>query len=411
MNKTKKKQRSLFIANTLAAILHTALFILIIVRQQNQTSECDNQLNEAILCSNGSYYNKGDEIDSDCQEIFVCKDGSIVDNETQCTADNPRQKVCTNGFVLDNESTCTCKARTRVNLLRDFYVNEYRRDKCALDNYNEKCEYWPYAGTKETGECLDLNQLLLLFTGITVLAHVVYAVSSYPTLKCSFYLKNVFSGKNPLRWIEYALSAPVMLIILAVLSSVRNRNQLLLIYIATFIQMFQGWYVEDAISKRNFRATILPLFIGWLLLIFAWIGVFDSWYSNINESFDTYKECGKTEDARDAIQEAAMPPEGIVHLIFVTFALFASFGVLNVVNVLHAKFSKTYTNKNNFFQYEIGYIILSFVSKAMLIVWCIFSIFEGELSWLQVCASTDMRTCLRKILIERSDFNKGSNTS
>ena len=52
--------------------------------------------------------------------------------------------------------------------------------------------------------------------------------------------------------------------------------------------------------------------------------------------------------------------------------------------------------KINFKSYELCYIILSFLAKATLIIWCMSSVFKGGLQWLigEGCADSSEQECI-----------------
>ena len=382
-------------------MLHSGLLAFIIWRFNKDKKLCNGFTeddNEAVVCKNGAHYKvseKGEQTCMNSKQVYVCRDGLVVENESDC---NQKAKVCTDGFVIDRDKSCNCKKNTKnVALLRNTYMNEYLRDSWA--DYDEKCEFWPYIGTKKTGINLNLYFLLIMFTVVTVIAHLFYAFTSgYTKIFSSYYYNYIEKSHNPFRWIEYSITAPTMLVILAILASVRDQNTLLLLGVASGIQMLQGWYIEDALRKTKIeKLRVVGHFgIGVLLLVITWVVVFDNWYRGIKNSFDTYDSCTNTTDAKNTVKELAMPPKAIVHVILITFLLFSCFGGVSFTQILTA-----ISNINiKYIKFEYAYIALSFISKALLIIFCAFSIFEGELTWLQTCPSNEIKTCIRKILID-----------
>jgi hypothetical protein len=455
------KYKKLFRANVSAAVLHTILLVLIVYRYLEDKKLCKNEDDsdrEVIVCKNkcaddkpncrttsGFFYFEGDKYACPKEDrVQFCPDGTPVLDATDCQG-NKTMKVCTNGYLIDPEGPekCQClKNSKKVELLRDAYINDYRRDTCT--DYDEKCEYWPYIGYKKAGANVNMYTLIVFFTVVTILAHVVYAVGGYTKLPKAYYniksslsiLKDewkvaskndrseleeniskikenmykimntesekhyynkiISNGHNPLRWIEYSLSAPVMLIILALLCSVRNQNQLILLGVAAAVQIMQGWFIEDAIVQKKYTRAWVHFGIAVGLLVATWYGVLDSWYRGIQSSFQTYKDCSDSERGQKAIDKMAMPPQAIEHVIIIVLLLFAVFGFISFVHLFRA--SRGY--EVNFKNYEFAYILMSFISKATLIMFCVFSIFEGELTWLQSYSTHEMKTRLRKILID-----------
>lgn len=403
-----------------AFLAHTGLLGVIFYKYQELQNNCsdEDKIREADICTNGYFYDKKEGknacADAGFTKQLFCADGTPVTSADECK-NSVLKKVCLNGYLADDKEECPCERSTSVRLQRDFYINDYRRDSCAREKYEEKCEFWPYSGYKDTNDRIDLFWMLVAFTIITIVAHGAYVLGTFKRFG-KFYNRTIKKGKNPFRWVEYALSAPIMLVILALLASIRNENQLILIWITTAVQMFQGWIIEDSIAKRKISVvrTFVPLFTGWLLLAGAWYGVFDSWYRGITASFETFDDCAANDKASEAIKQMAMPPDAIKHALIATLLLFSSFGIINVANVAHAKWwpDNYYDNKQKKFRlYETAYIIMSFASKATLIFFCMFSIFDGELSWLQVPATFDLRTKMRKILIDPPEQDMQEATS
>lgn len=311
------------------------------------------------------------------------------------------------GFLQDQKQIAS-QRNTSVFLLKVQNIS-----------FQDACSYWPYEGFTY-GIKVNLKSATIAFTAITCIAHFFYCVF-YPRLKSNF----IDKGTNIFRWIEYGLSAPIMLCILAILANVRDQMLLLVLFILTSVQMIQGYYVENALSTGHTSQSLIPFFVGVLCLIVSWIVIFQSWYDGLNQATSNADKCSQkpytnsvkpvpnplnpvpniSPDSSDIKQETPSSPPEIANLIWIIFFLFASFGIVNFVQIVRAFNISTEQNNKEFIFYEYAYITLSFISKTVLILWCVFSIFLGKLEWLKTCPSSDAKInednnlpfCLRKL--------------
>ena len=137
----------------------------------------------------------------------------------------------------------------------------------------------------------DLSFWLVLFFLFTIFFHLLYAFNSAPG---QWYARYVSEGWNPVRWIEYAISAGIMTGIIGATANVREGSALYSIVLCIIGVMLQGLIVE--------RQLILPMpdketvkyasRTGWLLLLGAWVPISYSLYKviqDIRNSSEDYK--------------------------------------------------------------------------------------------------------------------------
>lgn len=287
--------------------------------------------------------------------------------------------------------------RTSVQLLTPATTPlpaDGRRDSSGLAAATcpESCTCWPSESLRNDDLSIDLFGMTVAFSAITVFAHLVYATDCFGS---GWYVEFVCQRNcNPLRWVEYSITASLMSTILAVLAGLRIRNSVITIFLVTFLQMIQGYMVESALAAGRLQETVAPLVVGWVALVTVWFSIYDAWYTGLQEADDQAQECrricaaasgGGGEDGTNT-----GPPSGLIHLISIVFVLFASFGVLNLVQVGIQATGR----RAAFHRFETVYIILSFVAKALLIIWSLASIFGGDLIWLQACGAADSCACI-----------------
>jgi len=161
----------------------------------------------------------------------------------------------------------------------------------------------------------DLSVWLLLFFLFTIFFHLLYAYNSAPG---KWYAKYIAEGWNPVRWLEYSISAGIMTGIIAATAGVREINGLWSVVLCIVGVMLQGLVVE--------RQLILPIpdketvkyatRTGWVLLLGAWVPI----------SYSLYKVI---QDIRNSSEDYAnRVPSWIPLFVLVQLLQFAQFGFI-----------------------------------------------------------------------------------
>ena len=183
----------------------------------------------------------------------------------------------------------------------------------------------------------------LPFPLITAIFHLIIAF--VPTVN-SYYNNQVFNAEsNPLRWLEYAITASLMTYVILQLSGVTNLFLLLLVgVVCNVILQAQGYLMEKynpPLAKANNNVDWWPTLIGWIIFVFQWVVIwvyFSVTVSNVGSA------------------------PGYVWAII--FGLFFQFSLFGLVQLLH------YLPYQNFlssiYAVEIAYITLSLTSKLFL---------------------------------------------
>jgi hypothetical protein len=116
------------------------------------------------------------------------------------------------------------------------------------------CDDGPVCATecKQLG-AMSVAFLIPLFTGLACVDHVASFIACvYYANRAKEYIFEI--GSNPLRWIEYSISASVMAVTIAILSGVNDVHLWLLIFIAHAICMGLGQLIELIPGRRNRQA-------------------------------------------------------------------------------------------------------------------------------------------------------------
>jgi hypothetical protein len=171
-----------------------------------------------------------------------------------------------------------------------------------------------------------------------IFSAVEFLASAYQVVRSDAIVRHIFeTGTNPARWIGYAISAPFMHVTVALLSGIIDIYVLISVFALTSITMVFGIYAEKYRSYTFFLWGCVPWIAQWVVIMWAFF----------------YQVSG-----------GASPPGFVYAIIFIIFALDASFAVLCAVSLM-----EQYSTKWHVF--EIGYAILSFTSKSLL-VWITF---------------------------------------
>jgi Heliorhodopsin len=108
---------------------------------------------------------------------------------------------------------------------------------------------------------LQIGPLVAGFLFLSALAHA--AVSS-PWLH-RWYERNVSRGINPARWMEYALSASLMMVVIAMLVGIYDVVSLVLVFALTATMILFGWLMElhnQTTGRTNWTAFAFGCLAG-----------------------------------------------------------------------------------------------------------------------------------------------------
>ena len=177
-----------------------------------------------------------------------------------------------------------------------------------------------------------VTTLIINFFAITAGFHFFYAFD-YGGL----YSKAVESGNNYFRWIEYSITATMMLVIIAILSGVKDVKNYVLLVTSGFAMIWTGQWFETSKGKMKW----LPIIIGFVLLM----GAFGVIWSSFSERLKEVKAAGFE------------LPTWLWLTVIILFVFYASFGFAPIANkIWGGKYKK----------YETAYLTLSLFSKASL---------------------------------------------
>lgn len=187
---------------------------------------------------------------------------------------------------------------------------------------------------------MPFTWLIASFFIISGVSHLLAA-----TLYHKRYNHNLELGRNPLRWIEYALGAGIMMVAIAMLVGVYNADSLGMIFGLTGVMCLMGWVMEYVNYQRQ-KVTWMPYIAGVIAGTIPWLVVAH------------YLRLG-------AEQGSGAPT--FVYFIFISmFITFSSFAFNMILH--YRQFGKW----RNYLYTEKTYIWLSFIAKAAL-AWQVFA--------------------------------------
>ena len=224
----------------------------------------------------------------------------------------------------------------------------------------------PFYDTTTSGcYSIPMTFLILFFFFVSFSAHLFASLNILYKEGEAIYLQWIKNCRQPLRWLEYFLSAPPLIIVLAYLSGIRSAEMMLMLTALIATTMFYGWATEemairderrnDAWSKKQptdtplcntiirlfpFMFGCLPYGVAWAVIIFAF-----------NTSIDR---------SRSNNINAPQPPDWVQSVVWIEFALYSSFAFVQLF-----QFSSDYGCKY-YWVGELLYLVLSFASKATL---------------------------------------------
>lgn len=190
---------------------------------------------------------------------------------------------------------------------------------------------------------ISLPVLIAIFFFLSAAAHIIIA-----TVYNKKYNAGLSHGINKARWIEYAISASIMMVAISLLVGVYDAMSLLMIFALTAIMNLMGLVMEIH-NQTTKKTNWLSYTIGCVAGAIPWIVIaFYFWMASAN-----------------AVGNAQTPT--FVYWIFVSIFIFFNCFAINIV----LQYKKIGPWKNYLFG-ERAYIILSLVAKSLL-AWQVFA--------------------------------------
>ena len=185
------------------------------------------------------------------------------------------------------------------------------------------------------------------FSLLSALFHLIVGVVAFP-----LYKRELRRGRNRFRWVEYALSSTLMMVLIAATTGITDLAGLIGLAFANISMILFGWIMEMVNTTDDGAGTSktwwTPFWFGCIAGIGPWVAILAPLWFNL-------------------AQDGAQGPPGFVYGIIVSiFVFFNTFAINQWLQY------KQVGKWRDYLHGERVYIILSFVAKSAL-AWQIFA--------------------------------------
>jgi len=219
--------------------------------------------------------------------------------------------------------------------------------------------------TIESKDKVDLKYLLVAFFAVTSIAHFLYATDFFGT---GWYSSQVLGfGWNPFRWIEYSVSAGLMIYLISIASGTKEQISAISNALITPGLMVNGFTNERALQQNalhkhslNTKVSSPPYrdsHIVWSNLIPAWILFGVHWYVILSNYSKLSKEARENSNPLDT---------SVGFMVYSQLVFFSLFGLIQTYQVYRWATIKPGRIEPSYEVYEKAYIVLSAVTKLAL---------------------------------------------
>ena len=196
-----------------------------------------------------------------------------------------------------------------------------------------------------SSEVRSLNTYPLIWVDLPfpIITAIFHGVIAFSPVVWKYYRESVFEeGGNPLRWIEYSITASLMIWVIMQLSGVTNILTLLVVGIFGNIALQWQGYLQERMKGRSW----IPTAVGWIIFMGQWIIILSYFFTAITSP-------------RPA--DVAQVPWFVYTIVIGLFFLFATFGLIQLAYMTGwPRFMKSA------YAQEIAYLVMSFTAKLFL---------------------------------------------
>jgi hypothetical protein len=115
---------------------------------------------------------------------------------------------------------------------------------------------------------LRIGPLVASFLFLSAIAHLILASPAAHR----WYERHVQAGINPARWVEYAFSSSLMIVVIAMLAGIYDIASLILIFAVNAAMILFGWLMELH-NQRTDRTNWTAYWFGCLVGAVPWIAI------------------------------------------------------------------------------------------------------------------------------------------
>lgn len=216
----------------------------------------------------------------------------------------------------------------------------------------------------ENKETVDLKYLLVAFFAVTSVAHFLYANDFFGR---GWYSTQVLGfGWNPFRWVEYSISAGIMIYLISISSGTKEQISAISNALITPGLMINGFTNERALKQNELHKWSLnptverPMIDVQILfsnLIPAWFLFGVHWYVILSNYAKLSKEARLAGNELD---------RSVGFMVYSQLFFFSSFGLIQTYQAFRFFTLKPGRIEPSYIVYEKIYIVLSAVAKLAL---------------------------------------------
>ena len=210
----------------------------------------------------------------------------------------------------------------------------YKIDTISPDGKNLTFSYGGDGDPILVNSSNALKSIIVLIFLITAFFHLFYWRSKR-------YIDEVRTGKNRFRWVEYAITASMMIYIYCILSGVKDIYTAFLIVILNIVMMSFGYFLE---MSRTPEAKLTAIIMGFFILTIIFSIAYYQFVMNIEAAKETFDI-----------------PEWVYAIVIAMVFWWVTFGVIAVLY-----YNAYFKGDLDFTRYEKYYVFLSFISKAFM---------------------------------------------
>jgi hypothetical protein len=264
---------------------------------------------------------------------------------------------------FDGETTRDSCFQTTVSYLKWKQIAE-GADTEGMVTFNTSSGLYGVKHGTVAGNKLRLHWLIVAFHALSFLFQGVVLIPGWYR-----YENRVKEGSNPMRFIEYSISASIMLVSVALISGIIDENELITISVLCGATQMCGLVSETIVSnveklknevRGDIRCIVHNLHLaatvahlsGWVMVMVGYGVIWRYFILSASESDSS-------------------PPEFVVAIVSMLFLMFNSFGVVQLVQMSKYVWCSRCcrcTDDNEKFNsaIELAYTVLSLVAKTLL---------------------------------------------
>ena len=230
--------------------------------------------------------------------------------------------------------------------LLDFKEMFYRFgiDKKGTSNAEEYKVEW----IKRDSSSIPYAQEAIAFFYVTAFFHCLYVLMGEK------YEDMIVCENNWLRWLEYGITATLMIRIIAIQAGIRDENTLTSISLNTVGVMLCGQIVETTLShsvitEKDKNVIFVASLIGWIIMVTNFVIIVRQ-YINLENDVDNLN-C-----------DDVSIPSFVLWIIITQLIFYSTFGFLQIWHIWCRLYKKDYEYRNT----ELYYLVDSLLSKVTL---------------------------------------------